>query len=85
MKAIRGFRDDRKASRCGCRDETRVLTATHVLYGSVLFLAADKVLHALLHDPIDRRARTRTRPRRPAIASGRHRVARRRLIQLTRR
>lgn len=29
-----------------------------MLYGSVLFLAPDRVLNALPHDPIDRRART---------------------------
>lgn len=34
----------------------RGLTATRILYGSVLFLAPGKVLHALSHEPIDQRA-----------------------------
>ncbi len=36
----------------------RALTATRMLYGSVLLLTPDKVLHTLSHEPIDRRAQT---------------------------
>jgi hypothetical protein len=37
-----------------------------MLYGSVLFLVPDEVLHALPHDPIDRRAHP------PRVLGARH-------------